>query len=674
MSANSNDLRPAYRRLPVRITAGILLIAAACFAPASAVVYFSVRDFLRQSLIDQAGGMAEAIAESSVEPLRKYNYWALQNLALKVENLPPYLYCQIYDAGGRALADVDANLAGERVAKKPPPTGGNVALITRPIIADGTTLGRVELAVNLEGARAEALRQGALLIGTLAISLAALAIALNYFLNRRIISPVLSLSELSHELALGRFARSDLDRLDNEVGDLARDFNEMSRRLGELYGDLTDSAARFQELLECARELAFIRDPFAAMLRAARTLAARIPLDSAARASIHSALRGDADAGPGYELYAEPVRFEGGHRAPVIDFRSVEALTPKFVAELPERLERLLLNQEEDLPLRDERTIYFPCRFEGRVVGLVTLEGAAGFDEGEYRFAAAVHRSLSAALQTIYAADRLELAVRQRTAELSAANERLHQTMRVLWSEMELARKIQTALVPQDPRVRGLRISASMQPAKEVGGDYFDVIETDSCGWLLIGDVSGKGVPAGLIMMMTQTTVRALIARDPDCKPSDLLKRLDAILRENIRQLQESRYLTITAVRYDADGSFTYSGLHLDFFIHRAASNEFDRMPTRGFWLGAFTDFTLLEELKDDTGRLEPGDTLVLYTDGITEATLPDGALLGEDGMLDILRDYLPGDPERARVALVEAVRRNKISDDLTILLAKRVT
>lgn len=120
----------------------------------------------------------------------------------------------------------------------------------------------------------------------------------------------------------------------------------------------------------------------------------------------------------------------------------------------------------------------------------------------------------------------LEQRVQKRTLELKGAyeemkvtNEELTNARNHLWGEMQLARKIQTVLLPKKPVIPGYEIAAYMETADEVGGDYYDVINADGKNWLVIGDVSGHGVPAGLIMMMAQTAIHTVLKERPHARP-----------------------------------------------------------------------------------------------------------------------------------------------------------
>jgi hypothetical protein len=113
----------------------------------------------------------------------------------------------------------------------------------------------------------------------------------------------------------------------------------------------------------------------------------------------------------------------------------------------------------------------------------------------------------------------------------------------LLWGEMELAKRIQTALLPSDEEIYSIGsremgryyVAAKMLPAEEVGGDYYDVIENQAGeGWIAIGDVTGHGVESGLIMMMTQTSIYSLVNNTSGNNPSTILSAVNGIIKKNI--------------------------------------------------------------------------------------------------------------------------------------------
>jgi len=256
-----------------------------------------------------------------------------------------------------------------------------------------------------------------------------------------------------------------------------------------------------------------------------------------------------------------------------------------------------------------------------------------------------------------------EVLVKQRTLELDEA-------LSNLFGEMELAKKIQTALLPISPSIRGCEIAATMEPAELVGGDYYDVISTPNGDWIIIGDVSGHGVSAGLVMMMAQTAVATAIKQTDNIRPAELLAVVNSTLIENIRRLGEQKYMTMSAVFRDLQGSYHYSGLHQDILIYRANTQKVESIPTSGVWLG------LVEKLDPNTSdgvfQLGSGDSLLLYTDGITESKSHDGKMLDNDGLSDLLKSSNSHRTATEALSFItKSVENREIDDDLTVILIR---
>jgi serine phosphatase RsbU (regulator of sigma subunit) len=257
----------------------------------------------------------------------------------------------------------------------------------------------------------------------------------------------------------------------------------------------------------------------------------------------------------------------------------------------------------------------------------------------------------------------LERRVADRTVELRTA-------LAALWGEMKLARKIQEALVPTAPILENCEVAVSMKPTEEVGGDYYDVIHTRNNEWILIGDVSGHGVPAGLIMMMCQTAVRTVLRRDPDIMPDRLLSMVNTVLTENIRQLGENKYMTISALRRDPDGRVFFAGAHQDICVYRAASDSVECIETEGLWLGLKDSID--EALVTQSFQLGTGDVLLLYTDGIIEASR-DGSLFDVGGVRDVLGRARGKSAQQVLSELFTALRDFKLNDDATVLVIRQL-
>ncbi|HNR87912.1 MAG TPA: SpoIIE family protein phosphatase [Spirochaetota bacterium] len=259
----------------------------------------------------------------------------------------------------------------------------------------------------------------------------------------------------------------------------------------------------------------------------------------------------------------------------------------------------------------------------------------------------------------------LEEMVHDRTAELQSARD-------ALWGEMQLAMKIQTVLLPTAPSIPGYEIDVTMSPASEVGGDYYDVINAAGRHWVIIGDVSGHGVPAGLIMMMIQMAIHTAVSRDPAISPAELLADINAIVTGKMKLISEDKYMTITAMSCGEGGRFTFAGLHQDILIFRAATGTVEAVETQGMWLGIAKN--LRGHMRDDTLALGVGDVMLLYTDGITEARRGEhGAeLFGSLRLRETFARAGHGSSAEIRRAILDAVEGYHRFDDVTLMVIRR--
>ncbi len=241
-----------------------------------------------------------------------------------------------------------------------------------------------------------------------------------------------------------------------------------------------------------------------------------------------------------------------------------------------------------------------------------------------------------------------------------------------IWSEMELAKRIQTALLPDNQTIKGYDIAATMIPAKEVGGDYYDIIETPKGDrWVTIGDVSGHGVDSGLIMMMAQTSILSKVNNNGSCGPAELLNSINGIVRENISRLGSDHYMTMMALRL-GQSEITVAGKHQDLIIYRAGLNKIENVIIPGTWLGIKDD--IKENLPEITVKINTGDIVLLYTDGLTEATNTAGEMFDQAGLEQALNKYADLPVRKLRDKIVEEVMsyQEKQSDDMTLVVIKK--
>jgi sigma-B regulation protein RsbU (phosphoserine phosphatase) len=238
--------------------------------------------------------------------------------------------------------------------------------------------------------------------------------------------------------------------------------------------------------------------------------------------------------------------------------------------------------------------------------------------------------------------------------------------------ELAIARRVQTSILPTAFDVSGLEIAAAMDPAEDVGGDYYDVFPTPDGAWLAIGDVSGHGLNAGLIMLMVQSAVASIAATRPDATPAELLTLLNGVLYDNIRsRLGTNEYVTMVLLRYRREGHIAFAGAHEHILVCRHGTGRVERIDTPGPWLGIRRDIG--DSAVDNTTTLEDGDLLVLFTDGLIEAMNADGDQLEMGRLCAMIEEHRNEPPSVIRDRLVSATKAWMVTqeDDISLLVAR---
>jgi serine phosphatase RsbU (regulator of sigma subunit)/putative methionine-R-sulfoxide reductase with GAF domain len=258
---------------------------------------------------------------------------------------------------------------------------------------------------------------------------------------------------------------------------------------------------------------------------------------------------------------------------------------------------------------------------------------------------------------------------------LSIQNEHLQLEMVVrerLEHEVELARQIQKTFLPEQlPEIPGWDLAATWLTARQVGGDFYDVIELSGGRLgLLIADVSDKGMPAALFMALTRTLVRAVVYDTPS--PAETLRRVNALIIPDNRQ---SMFVTaVYGVLSLESGEFTYAnaGHNSPIWMSRA-EKTLESLHRTGAALGIIEDLPMGER----TISLGLDDLLLLYTDGLTEAFSPEDDMYGEERLQQVLKMAETSTARGVLDALEASVNQfmNPLpaADDLTMLALKRI-
>jgi sigma-B regulation protein RsbU (phosphoserine phosphatase) len=259
-------------------------------------------------------------------------------------------------------------------------------------------------------------------------------------------------------------------------------------------------------------------------------------------------------------------------------------------------------------------------------------------------------------------------------AALAIQNDLLQKEMRRrerLETEVYLARQIQKTFLPEAlPQYPGWELAACWHTARQVGGDFYDVIELpgDRLG-LFIADIADKGVPAALFMALTRTLLRAAALQS--YSPAEVLRRVNELLYPDTSQ---GIFVTaVYAVLSRSTGILIYANAgHNPPLWWQAQSGEIQLLKPGGIALGAQEDATYEQRII----RMASGDILLFYTDGVTEAFSPQNEPFGEARLESLLRQVHQNSAQEIVQAVEQAVlefsQRPQLSDDLTLLVLKR--
>ncbi len=247
-------------------------------------------------------------------------------------------------------------------------------------------------------------------------------------------------------------------------------------------------------------------------------------------------------------------------------------------------------------------------------------------------------------------------------------------------AEMEVARSIQTNILPPDPRISGYELVCYMKPAAEVGGDYYDIFSVGDRTWVLLGDVTGHGLRSGLVMLMAQSIIRAIVQARNDISPAELNTLANLVLFDNLRRLNEHRTMTILSFARRIDGDqFVLSGTHDNIYVWRADAQNVEIIEVGHFPCG----LGLIENVEplmqpETTVVLKPGDLLFLGTDGITEAALRGDykqGLFDEKRLVTFLEENGASPLETTKNALVGKITdftEGVFHDDITFVMIRK--
>ena len=260
-------------------------------------------------------------------------------------------------------------------------------------------------------------------------------------------------------------------------------------------------------------------------------------------------------------------------------------------------------------------------------------------------------------------------------AAISIENARLYKSeveKQKIERDLDLARKIQQGLLPQCiPDMNGLDICGEMIPAMQVGGDYFDLIQvSDSKLFVIVGDVSGKGLSASLYMTKLQTMIK--LSCTDNRSPKDVLTEIN---RRMYEELDRSWFVTITLALFDMEYNtlkFCRAG-HMPVVV--ATNGTVQSYRTDGMGVGMEKGIIFEKSLVEEVVKLKPGQIYAFFTDGITEAMNERSELFGDDNLNNILKNkskVRSADIVNEIWSSVKTFRGTaEVNDDMTLVVVK---
>ncbi|MEO0374893.1 MAG: urea ABC transporter substrate-binding protein [Cyanobacteria bacterium P01_A01_bin.17] len=305
-----------------------------------------------------------------------------------------------------------------------------------------------------------------------------------------------------------------------------------------------------------------------------------------------------------------------------------------------------------------------------------------GVEEQDFGNATVVTQLLSEVSSWIQKTQQLEVTLERLKQEMherqqaEAALKKSQTALARAEAELEITHRLQTMLLPSEEELQDvpdLEMAGFMEPAETVGGDYYEVLQHNGKVHIGIGDVTGHGLESSVVMMIAQIAIRTLIQTEEEDR-TKVLNTVNRLLYENVRRMQIHRHMTLMLLEYCA-GTLHFYGQHEDLVIVRqdGQTQQIETLEL-GFPLGIEPDITPL--ITEDSVELQPGDLVVLYTDGVTEAMNLGDQQYGLDQLCTVLQQNHQRPAVEIRQAVIADLKQHigsqEVFDDITLLIFKQ--
>jgi len=243
----------------------------------------------------------------------------------------------------------------------------------------------------------------------------------------------------------------------------------------------------------------------------------------------------------------------------------------------------------------------------------------------------------------------------------------------ILKKEVDLAQSIQRDLLPKEiPKIPGLDLAAKTRPASEIGGDAYNFYQENDRHIMYIGDSTGHGVPAGLIMIMVDVLMDTFVELEDDLV--EMLVQINRFLKPNLRT---TMFMTIILLEWiPTRKTLQWVGAGHEHVIHiKPSTDHVNRIPAGGIALGMLADNRALSKIQEI--QLEAGDFVILFSDGITEAKNVTGEIYTVERLEEFAKIHTKGDTtandlfEKIAVDVSRFMEGHRQDDDMTLMIFK---